>query len=232
LLFLHGWGASLASFNDLSAHFAKKYRVVRLDFPGFGSSPKPDDSWGVGEYSDLVSACIKKLKLDDIYAVIGHSFGGRVIIKGVAANTIAASHIVLLDAAGVKPPQTLKKSLYKSVAKVGKVTTSLPGLKALRPMLRKNLYQAAGATDYLNAQAMKQIFLNTINEDLLPDVHKLTQPTLLIWGENDTETSVADAYKMMNELDDAQLVVVSDAGHFVFVDDKARVVKEIETFLS
>ena len=232
LLFLHGWGADVSSFKDLSAHFKKKFRVIRLDFPGFGGSPKPDDTWTVASYSALVAGVVKKLEIGDVYAAIGHSFGGRVIIKGISNGDIVAAKIVLIDAAGVKPPATVKKSLYALVAKIGNVATSLPGLRALRPMLRKNLYKAAGTTDYAGAQAMKQIFLNTINEDLLPDVHTLKQPTLLIWGENDTETPVGDAYKMMNELDNAQLVVVPDAGHFVFIDNKAAVIKELDGFLA
>ena len=58
----------------------------------------------------------------------------------------------------------------------------------------------AGSADYLRADQMKQIFLNTINEDLSSEVSKITQPSLLIWGKNDTETPLADANLMLSKL--------------------------------
>jgi len=231
VLLLHGWGANGASFNDVAAELSRKFRVIRLDFPGFGASPKPNDTWGVGEYAVFVESFIKKLGIDKLYAVIGHSFGGRVIIKGISKNNFVPEKVVLIDTAGVKPADSSKRAAFQVIAKLGKGVTAMPGLKSLRPVLRKKLYKAAGSSDYLDAADMKRIFLNTINEDLLGDVSSITQPTLLIWGEKDMETPVADAYKIMNELPDGQLVVVPYAGHFVYLDDQLAVMKELEGFL-
>lgn len=231
VVLLHGWGANSATFNNLAKHLIKNFRVIRVDFPGFGASPKPSDVWSVGDYAMLVADFLAKLGLNDTYAVIGHSFGGRVIIKGVAEKLIVSEKVVLIDAAGVKPPKSMRKAVYKSIAKLGKAATALPVFKTLRPRLRKKLYSAAGSTDYLNANEMQLIFLNTINEDLLPYVHDITQPTLLIWGENDNDTPVTDAEKMVHELPKGRLVVIPDAGHFVYSDAYEAVVKELDAFL-
>lgn len=232
IVLLHGWGANLASFSDLAKELSNNARVIRLDFPGFGGSVKPDDSWGVGEYAQFVSAFLKKLNIDAVDAFIGHSFGGRVIIKGIATGVLSAKKIVLLDTAGVRPQPTAKKAFLKMIAKTGKVVTTIPGLRKIRPLLRSKLYAAAGATDYLNAQAMQKIFIHTINEDLLPYVASITQPCLLVWGERDAETPVADAYKIMNELTDGTLTVVPEAGHFVYLDEPVIVTKALKAFLS
>lgn len=231
IVLLHGWGANLGSFDGIAGYLSKKFRVIRIDFPGFGGSPKPADSWGVGEYAVLTAGVLAKLEIAHVYVIGGHSFGGRVIIKGVATKVLSADKLILIDTAGVRPAASAKKSVLQVVAKSGKLVTSLPGLKKLQPALRKKLYAAAGTTDYLEAEAMQKIFLNTINEDLLPLVSHITQPALLIWGENDTETPVADAYMMMNELSDGELLVVPDAGHFVYLDDPKAVQKAIEAFV-
>jgi len=174
---------------------------------------------------------LKKLKVKHVYALVGHSFGGRVIIKGIASGFLDAKKVVLIGAAGVKPPKSAKKQAFKAVAKVGKVVTALPGLKNLREGLRESLYGAAGSTDYLRAGQMQQIFLNTINEDLLPEVAAITQPTLLLWGENDSETPVRQAELIQAQLSYGTLVVVPEAGHFVFMDDPTAVTKELDGFL-
>ncbi len=231
IVLLHGWGSTLGVFDELVQFLTKSYRVIRLDFPGFGSSPKPSDDWTVDSYAQLTAAFLKKLDIRSIYTIIGHSFGGRVIIKAISKGYLDPEKVVLIGAAGIKPKQQIKKSVYKLIAKTGKVVTSLPGLKALQPALRRRLYESAGTTDYLNAEAMRPIFLSTINEDLTSLLSDISQPTLMVWGENDGEVPVKDAETMHGLIKHSQLIVVPGAGHFVFIDDPTAVQKEIGTFL-
>jgi len=232
ILLLHGWGDSLATFDTLAAYIVKKgFTVVRFDFPGFGSSPTPSSTWGVTEYAQLTSELLAKLKIPALYAVVGHSFGGRVIIKSFAKHLLKTEKVVLIGAAGIKPSPSAKKQLFKVIAKAGKAATSVPGLRQLRNGLRKKLYSAAGSTDYLLAGDMQKIFLKTINEDLLPEVGSITAPSLLIWGQNDFETPVKDGAAMQQRIKDSRFVVIPDTGHFVFKDDFAVVTKELDLFL-
>jgi len=231
VVLLHGWGTNLGTFDQLASRLTQQFRVIRFDFPGFGQSPKPSDNWHVREYAQLTRDLLQKLKIDDIHAVIAHSFGGRVVIKGVSQGYLKPKNVVLIGAAGVKPRQSMMKNFYKGLAKVGKLVTSVPVLNKIQPMLRKRLYSAAGSTDYLQAHHMQQIFLNVINEDLLPEVSSITQPTLLLWGENDTETPLSDAHAMQGALSNGRLVVVPDAGHFVYTEAYDTVVQELEAFL-
>lgn len=231
VLLLHGWGATLATFDTLAESLRKNYRVVRFDFPGFGGSPKPDDSWDVGAYTALTAQLLEKLKLPPAHALVGHSFGGRVIIKGFAGKQLHAERVVLLGAAGPKPAVTVKKVLFLVTAKVGKALTALPGIKQLRPYLQEKLYGVAGSRDYLDAKGLRPIFQNTIREDLLPLVRAINVPTLMIWGEHDNEVPVDDARRMQKLIKRAKLVVVPDAGHFVHNDTPKEVTTMIKDFL-
>jgi pimeloyl-ACP methyl ester carboxylesterase len=232
VLFLHGWGDQLSTFNGLAQQLSKKFRVIRFDFPGFGASSKPqEDNWTVGSYALLTAAFLEKLAIKDVYCVAGHSFGGRVIIKAIAEKLIVPEKVIFIAAAGIKPRKTVRKVGYYALAKIGKVVTFLPGMQRIRRTLREKLYAAAGATDYLRAEKMQTIFKNTVNEDLLPYIHLVRQPSLLIWGNNDDQTPVADAHAMANELHDARLFVVNDAAHFVHLDRPKFVQKRIDEFL-
>jgi len=232
LLLLHGWGTNLSTFDQLSNYLVKKFRVIRFDFPGFGNSPKPTEDWSIGNYVSLTQDLLIKLKIKQVYAIIGHSFGGRVVIKGVGNDHLKPDKVILISAAGVKPHQQVKKALYKLIAKVGKFATSIPVVNKLRPALRRRLYSSAGSTDYLKADQMQQIFINVVNEDLLAEVPKIIQPTLLIWGADDTETPLSDANKMKDLLSDGRIFVVSNVGHFVYIDAFNEVTNEIDKFLS
>lgn len=232
LLLLHGWGTNLATFDQLAGHLAQHFRVIRFDFPGFGQSPKPTDDWSVSDYARLTRDFLDKLKITELQAIVAHSFGGRVAIKYVSLGYQAPQKVVLIGAAGVKPRRLLRKGLYRGVAKIGKLATSLPVLKTIQPTLRKHLYSAAGSTDYLQADQMQKVFLNVIREDLLPEVSHITQPTLLIWGKDDTETPLGDANLILKSLDKGRLVVIPAAGHFVYIEAYDKVIKELDGFLS
>lgn len=231
VLLLHGWGSNLHTFDALATDLKKHHRVIRFDFSGMGASPKPDDSWGVSEYAQLTADFLKKLNVETVDVLVGHSFGGRVIIKGFADSVLTANKVILLGAAGPRSKETAKRIIFKALAKAGRVATSLPGIKKAQPALRRTLYGAAGATDYLDAGTMQKIFINTVNEDLGPFVSAITVPTLMIWGENDDQVPVRVAESMQKMIAQSQLIVVPGAGHFVHEDDYSAVQKEIEAFL-
>jgi pimeloyl-ACP methyl ester carboxylesterase len=232
VLLLHGWGASLGTFDQLTAHLVKTgHLVYRFDFPGFGASPVPARAWSVGDYAILTAAFIEKLKIKQLSVLFGHSFGGRVIIKATATGIIDPEKIVLMGAAGIKPPTTFRTHAYAAVAKVGKAATALPGMSQVRETLRSALYRSAGSSDYLQAGAMKATFVKTINEDLTGYLPLITTPTLLVWGEHDTETPLAYGQRMQKELRQAELAIVPGAGHFVYTDDSTTTFAAIDRFV-
>jgi pimeloyl-ACP methyl ester carboxylesterase len=231
LLLLHGWGMDLTTFDQLTTQLKKKFRVIRFDFPGFGQSPNPIDDWSVNDYACLTRDILKKLMVGRLYAVVGHSFGGRVIIKGVSEGLISPEKVALIGTAGVKPRQRIKKMSFKAIAKSGKFITSIPVVRKLQPSLRSYLYGVAGSSDYLADVKMQRIFKNVIEEDLLPEVSNIIQPTLLLWGETDTETPLADSQLLLKALPHGRLVVIKDAGHFVYLEAYNKVIKELDNFL-
>ncbi len=233
VLMLHGWGTNLHTFDTLAEHLQNKFRVVRLDFPGFGGSDKPRTAWSVEDYSHFTRQFLEKLDIEDFYTVITHSFGGRIVIKGVATSEIKPEKIILMGSAGVKPTMTIKKAFYKTVAKSGRIVTSLPGLSKLRPALKRRLYKSANATDYLETSSvMRQVFLNVINEDLKQYAADINCPTLLMWGELDDSTPLKDGKILHDLIKDSKLKVIPAAGHFVYEDAPDAVYKEIDEFIA
>jgi pimeloyl-ACP methyl ester carboxylesterase len=230
VVLLHGWGVDSGNFKSMFENLANKYRVISFDFPGFGKSSIPENAWFVGDYVAITAKLMEKLNLEP-YAMVGHSFGGRVIIKGIGNDSFAPEKVILIGSAGVKPPKDIKKQLYKIIAKTGKIIIKLPILNKAETKLRNRLYAHIGNTDYINSGKLKQTFINTINEDLLSLVTKIKQPALLIWGEEDTEAPIKDAEKMMAELDHAELFKISGAGHFVHNEKSELVLSKINEFL-
>ena len=80
VLLLHGWGQNIEMMKPIGDNLCNKCRVTILDFPGFGESLEPKCAWTIDDYSNMLEKFINKLGIKKPI-IIGHSFGGRVIIK-------------------------------------------------------------------------------------------------------------------------------------------------------
>lgn len=222
VLLLHGWGSSLEPYRQLINLLSKKYFVIALDMPGFGKTEEPVRPFDVDDYVDFVLEFLKLFSVSKL-SLVGHSFGGRVIIK--MANRIlpfTVDKIVLIDSAGIKPRQTKSKSIKQAKYKIGKWVATRKLILCVFPDMLEQLRVKYGSADYVAASPMmRQCLVRVVNEDLSELLPKISAPTLLVWGENDTATPISDAKKMEKDIPNAGLAVIKNAGHFSFIEQPA-----------
>ena len=120
VVLLHGWGSNITLFNHTVSVLSKKYKVVAMDMPGFGESDEPKEPWCVDDYVDFVLKFIESYSPKKV-TLLGHSFGGRVIIKMCSrALPFEINKIILVDSAGVKPKKTFKQKAKQNIYKATK----------------------------------------------------------------------------------------------------------------
>lgn len=156
----------------------------------------------------------------DSPSVIAHSFGARVTLKTAYQNPEFFSKLVLTGAAGLKPKVTLRKKLKK-------MTFNL-----LKGFLPKDKLYRFYSSDYLSlSPVMKQSFIKIINEHLDYTLPFIKNPTLLIFGKEDSETPLYMAKKLNEEIKNSRLVLFENAGHFCFLDKPHAFNMEVKEFL-
>ena len=221
VLLLHGWGANLNCFTNLISLLKTKYRVLALDYPGFGKSSDLKRSFSVDDYADIVVEFIKSFDINRI-TLIGHSYGGRIIIKLNNRDTLPFSieKNVLIDAAGLKDKKDLKtKFKIKLFKALKKITYLLPIDNAKKNELEYKLKSKFGSSDYSTApKVLQETLVKSVNEDL-KELVKNMKETLIIWGKNDTVTPIWMAKYMEKEIKNSGLVLLN-GGHFSFIDDE------------
>ena len=229
LLLLHGWGASLDTFDAMTADLGRFFHVTAFDFPGHGESDLPPSTWHVDDFVGLTLGLMAELEIDRP-AVLGHSFGGRVAIKLAAAHPEAVERLILVDAAGVPPRRTVRRATRRAASRFA---TAL-GRRLGRPgqALRGAIVRRIASPDYLNAGPLRATFVAIVNEDLRPALAAIRCPTLLVWGESDDDTPPADAGTMEKLIPDAHLLVLKNAGHFSYLDQYGRFRLAIIPFLN
>lgn len=219
ILVLHGWGSNIAVHRAMIAQLSARYRVLALDLPGFGKSQEPPVPFNVDDYADTVLEFLKPFALPSL-TLIGHSFGGRIIIK-LANRTLPfrIDRIVLIDSAGIRPAPTRKGLRRQKTYKFCKRVLSLKPMRSLFPNALESLRKRHGSADYNAASPMmRQCLVRVVNEDLTALLPGIQPETLLIWGENDTATPISDARLMEKTIPHAGLAVIQNAGHFSFLD--------------
>lgn len=229
MLFLHGWQDSSRTFDALTSHLSQGWRVIRMDLPGFGQTEMPPAAWRVDDYARFVAAFIGKLNLH-IAVLVGHSFGGRIVIKGIAEKHLYADKMVLIASAGVTPRKSIRNTFLALGALVGRAVIALPPFCFWREGLRQKLYRLI-ESDYANAGALSDTFVRIIAEDLSAQARLLDIPTLLIWGAHDTETPLADGQRLASLIHGSVLYVIKEAGHFAHKQKPQEVARIMQAFL-
>jgi len=223
---LHGWAQGpgnqqkwqpLMDFlnqNEIEARF--------LEIPGLDHDL--DEVWTLGDYTRWLSEILPKGPVN----LLGHSFGGQLSVKFAAENPARINRLILIGPSGIKDnslPAVLKRNFFKIFAKAGKMFTSSEAL-------RKILYKASREIDYLNASPkLRETMKSVLESEILADIEKIKNPTLLIWGKHDK----ASPYKFNNYYRERVngLVFVSrpDARHSPQFTEPENIAKIIANFL-
>lgn len=230
LLLLHGWMETLHTFDVMMPTLTAGWRVIRFDLPGFGGTEPPPVPWEVVGYAQFTADFCHKLGIQP-KVIVGHSFGGRVILKGVSDSILTAQKLILIASAGIASCKTIRARLFLIAAKLGKIALFFFP-HALQERLRKKLFGAAGSSDYLNVNSgvLKETFLKAIREDLSDAARSIRAPTLFIWGERDIVTPLSDGKRLHGLISGSKLEIIKGVGHFVHQEKPQAVAEAILRF--
>ena len=218
VLLLHGWGQNIAMMKPLGDNLCNNYRITIIDFPGFGESSEPPEPWTIEKYSKLLEDLVSELGIKKPI-LVGHSFGGRVAFHYAARHSI--EKLVIF----ASPCIRIQESLPLSV-RILKALKKIPGLNNLGEFMKNYI----GSRDYKAASPiMRQTLVEVVNEDLSKFAREIEEPTLLIWGENDTEEPVSEAKELEKIMIDAALIVLPGT-HYAYLENLPRVTTILQEF--
>lgn len=232
VLLLHGWGAPAATYRLIIDHLSSRFRVIAPDLPGFGESQEPDEAWTPARFAEFVRHFARALHIEEA-VLIGHSNGGRIALHLLTEECpFTVKKAVLMDAAGIKPRRGFSYYYKVYTYKAARRFFSLPGIRTLFPNAVEKARQRHGSADYRAASpVMRQSMVLAVNEDLTKVLPQVTASVLLIWGECDTATPLADGQKMERAIPDAGLVTLAGAGHFAFAERWGQCSRVLDVFL-
>jgi pimeloyl-ACP methyl ester carboxylesterase len=241
LVLLHAFPLSAAMWLDQREGLADGCRVITPDLRGFGGSPLGADEPDLAEMADDVAALIDRLGYDRV-VLGGLSMGGYVAMAFVRQHPQRLAGLVLADTkAGADTPAAAANreriaaavlADHNSTVLVDEVLPALVGpttvtSRALVHGRVRGLVQSAPAHAVAWAQrAMAR------RPDSTADLAWVDVPTLVIVGEEDTLTPLAEAEAMAAAVPAARLVRIPGAGHLSAVEAPAEFNAAVRSFLA
>lgn len=219
IVLLHGWGQNIQMMQMLGEPFKKDYRIIAVDFPGFGLSPEPKQVMDVNDYTIVIEELLKKLNVNEPI-LVGHSFGGRVSVKFASRNKV--KKVILLSPA-------LRGHDKKGLkTKILKFLKTVPVIKNLEGWAKNHI----GSRDYKAASPiMKDVLVKTVNEDLSDDAKKIKAPVILIYGDMDSEVPEEDTKEYERLIPDCGLILYEGCSHYAYLERLGQTINIIGNFI-
>jgi pimeloyl-ACP methyl ester carboxylesterase len=240
LLCLHGelgfegwckWHAALAQ---------KRTLLVPLH-PGFGRSQAADWIMDMRDLAAFYSRYIREQKLAPV-DVLGFSLGGWIAAEMAVANSGQLSKMILVGAAGLRPPQAEIMDMYTVTARKFLDRNvhdrdATPEFATIYGGSPEHTAQQAGAQweaweDARAASARiawKPYMFTQSLPHLLANVTGL--PTLIIWGRQDNVIPLSAGQLYHEKIAGSRLVTLDNCGHLPAIEKPAEFVHAVEEFL-
>ncbi len=230
ILILPGWGDTACTFQEIIFLLQENYTIYIPDYPGFGKSAPLKETWTIYDYASFFCSFLNDLSITPTL-LIGHSFGGRLAILLNGYFQVSIPNTLLIDSAGIRPKKTLSSLLRKySYRILKKVQYLLP--KKKRKQYLKFLFSKYASSDYYNLPVfMRKTFQNIIGEDLRKYLPNMKGEILLLWGVEDLDTPLRDAYIMEKKIPNSELILLERCGHFCYLENPYLTARIILAFL-
>ena len=224
ILFLHGFGASLQTWDTWAQALSEDYRVVSVDLPGFGlTGEDPSGIYTDQRSVEVLEAFLKELNIPKV-VLVGNSMGGKFAWQFAARYPNQVTKLVLISPDGYASPgiEYGKKIEVPAIADLYRYFFS-------RMFLVMNLKPAYANPNTLNDALVNRYYdlmlapgvrgailarmQQTVLQDPVPSLSSIQVPTLLIWGEKDAFIPIRNSNDYLKVMPNAKRVSLPNIGH-------------------
>lgn len=235
VLLLSGAGQSLHTWDHVVPELLQLGRVIRLDVPGVGRSPPPDEPYSFEELARAIMALIEPHRVGPLI-VIGHAWGARA--AQVIARDDPPDAVVIGSGGGKFPP--LANATDMRTATVGADDAAAetwnqaferaycsPSFRVRDPQRADWLFQLARTTPSVRSVVMGAMERSPVETYW----GQFDCPALLLYGADDLVGHRENAEDLHRALPGSKLVYIRDAGHFVISEQAERFAEEVRCWI-
>jgi pimeloyl-ACP methyl ester carboxylesterase len=232
----------------------QRLRCLAVDLPPFGYSERAEDGdYGRAQQAGRIVSFVRALRLDAA-VLVGHSFGaGPTVETAMRYPDEIRTFALLAGALGLEagpPSRAIRGILAVPWLRTAVASATLANPWVLRKSLQAFVEDDAVVTDELverfaaptrvagtaraaGSWARTGLFADESESasGRRSSYRRYERPVLLVWGEKDSATPLAQGEELRSLLPNGTLTVIPGVGHFPHVEAQARVVEALRPFL-
>ncbi len=224
LFFVHGWCLNKTYWSNQVGFFSKRYRVVTIDLPGFGSSGKNRKDWSTAVYASDINTVINQLHLKKVI-LIGHSMAGDIALMAAIKNPVKIIGLVGVDNFKNSGHILTSQEIKSNAAAINEMRRNFKKVayqyfgqslfyKTTNPIVRKRILNDVARTDSIIAIKSLEGALNQMKYDESRSLLALKKKLYLINSDYiATDTSVFVSKRIPY-----QLFSIHASGHFPMIE--------------
>jgi pimeloyl-ACP methyl ester carboxylesterase len=217
VVLVHGLSGSTLWWRRNIRSLAQHHKLYLVDLPGFGARKRERGRFVLKQAADWLLTWLQAIGVKQAH-FIGHSMGGYICMEIAAHHPEVVKRLVLVDPA------------FKSIARnvLGYAIPLLAAGRYLMPQFFPILaYDSLRAGPITLLKATRDI----ITLDISKEIPLITQPVLLIWGENDTLVPPELGPILRAELPHARFLLLRRAAHVAMFDQPQQFNAAVNAFL-
>ncbi|MCT8962743.1 alpha/beta hydrolase [Pseudomonas veronii] len=234
LVMCHGFTTTAKFWREQIGTFSQTHRVVVLDLPGHGRSPRPADrKYTIDAFVADLELIFETLVITDA-VLIGLSMGGTVSQHFALKNPGLLKALVLVGATphGLGPAVQVHNVL-EAIERLGVEQSSQDVIDRSFGSCASSELLAFAKNEVINTPAFvaREAIVSLNAADSRPLLAKLKMPTLVICGEEDQITPPDQSLNLAKGIPHATLELLKKAGHFPMLEQPERFNAALRSFV-
>ncbi|MEO9969062.1 MAG: alpha/beta hydrolase [Hyphomonadaceae bacterium] len=249
LVLVHGFAASLHTWEPWVERLKDDYRIISLDLPGHGLSRNPDgDKMNPGYFGEMIDEMTMQLQADT-FVLVGNSMGGATAWQFALEYPERLEGLVLVDASGWPSENddnrplvfslldnSVARFLLKDLDMSGLVHSGLRDSFFDQALVTENMVEryvslsrAPGHREGILAMSAQRDDRVIATEAL---VSQINSPTLILQGREDNLVAASGAEKFAAGIPRSELIIYDNVGHLPQEEIADRSAADLQDFLA
>lgn len=235
IVLLHGFLENQSMWDNYSAEFSKKYRVITIDLLGHGESECLGYVHAMEDHADAVHAVLTDLRIRKAI-LVGHSMGGYVALAFAELYPENVKGLVLLNSTARADSEERKTNRDRAIKAVKQSFINFVSLSIANLFSEDNRERLVAEIEDVKNEALKTPLQGIvaslegmkIRQDREVLLHLTTYPKMLILGEKDPVLPYEETKEQI-ENTKVKLVTFPD-GHMSHIENKEELSKVLLDF--
>lgn len=240
LLLAHGFPLDHSMWQSQIDELSNEFRVIAPDLRGFGRSQVSTGTVTMEQYADDLASLLNVLRIQEPITFCGLSMGGYIAWQFWRRHAARLKALILCDTRAAADTEEVARGRLLSAQQV--VSS---GLNTLVESMVPRLFADQTLREKTElVQKTRQVILSSSPEgiaaalrgmaarpDVTADLPRITVPTLVLCGEHDVISRVAEMRDIAAAIPHARFVVIPNAGHLAPLEQPAAVNAAIRKFM-